>query len=124
MTLERFTAAYKKENRFGTQIDLSLGSLDIEDLLQSETSPDRHIVVSFQKDGNSSPDPLKTVYLSASCPAFIKPTSEPSCYMSASLPSFHRDQHALKEMPEKRQNRGLFRPYDSIRVKGKFISMC
>jgi len=41
ITLEDFSGFYEKENKHATALDLSLGALDIEDLLQSDSSPDR-----------------------------------------------------------------------------------
>lgn len=41
VTLEGFTAKFEKENRHTTALDLTLGSLDIEDLFQNENSPHR-----------------------------------------------------------------------------------
>lgn len=119
VTLERFAAAFKKENRFATQIDLSLGSLDIEDLLQPEESVERHIVVSSEKKSARDADTPKTVYLSASCPAFMNSNVKPGCYMSASLPSFQPEKLTTKQISAE-QSTGCFRPYDSIHVTGKW----
>ena len=122
VTLEGFTGAYHKENRFGTQIDLSLGTLDIEDLLLPEDSKDRHIVLSYKTDKNRHSLPLKTVYLSHSCPSLIRSSAHSHCNMSTSLPSFQHDQFVPRKAPRPHQRAGHFRPYDSIHVSSKLNS--
>nr|CAB3267624.1 vacuolar protein sorting-associated protein 13D [Phallusia mammillata] len=115
VTLQRFTGSYEKENRFGTALDLSLGSLDIEDLLQSETSPDRHIVVSYTPgcdERRRESAQLKTEYLSTSCPAFTDVTISTGASVSTSFPTSQKHQFA-KSQPATARG-GLFRPYETF----------
>nr|XP_018668116.1 vacuolar protein sorting-associated protein 13D [Ciona intestinalis] len=88
VTIQEFKASYEKENRFATSVDFSLGSLDIEDLLQAESSRNRYIVVSSrqtkQKD-NSSTD-----YISTSCPSVFPHFTSNTFKLSQSLPTLEQ----------------------------------
>ncbi|XP_076807510.1 intermembrane lipid transfer protein VPS13D-like [Clavelina lepadiformis] len=128
VTLQRFNGAYEKENRFGTSLDLSLGSLDIEDLLQEETSPIRHIVVSASPEEDADKKrkpPSKTDFLSTSCPSFLTSPHLTEESMSISLPTVQKTlSNPSASLSTNRRTVGVFRPYESFNLSaGAFGSI-
>uniref|UniRef100_H2ZA75 UBA domain-containing protein n=1 Tax=Ciona savignyi TaxID=51511 RepID=H2ZA75_CIOSA len=83
VTIHDFEAAYDKENRFGTSFDLSLGSLDIQDLLQPEGS----------LNSRSSRLPPPPNYLSTSCPDVPTHPLISDTKLSTSLPAMEDPLH-------------------------------
>ncbi|XP_077970761.1 intermembrane lipid transfer protein VPS13D-like isoform X2 [Styela clava] len=119
VTLEGFSAKFEKENRSSTYLDLTLGSLEIEDLLREENSPHRYIVSSSSHSTQPYSSRSREEYLSTSCPPFMSSSPAGPGFMSSSLPTdnIQRQSNATKLRENAQTNRpGMFRPFDSFNL--------
>ena len=87
LKLQDFKVDFERPDSFTKDIEISLQSLDMVDLLQDENSKHRHLMVSHSSDSLNKTSPL---YLSSLCPSSM--VDLPTLDMPPSLPnSLHKD---------------------------------
>ena len=113
---------FRKDTRSTSEIGLSLGSLEVEDLLQPSDGFHRNLVVTSRRCQSRNPD--DHIPLSKSCPQFTRLIDRVNVTSSASLPSSLNGSSSVAKTTNAGAS-GRFRPFDQLTmIAGKWVDAC